>query len=158
MPENVQISLPRKGTETAGTVMVDCWATAAFKSHYPARGRKRGNVRPDVPVYYVFKSHYPARGRKQENYRQTYPGLRSNLITPQGDGNLLIPLVSLNSLNCSNLITPQGDGNSPEHDPHHSSDQVQISLPRKGTETLNLTHQRFFGTSSNLITPQGDGN
>ena len=59
----------------------------------------------------AFKSHYPARGRKPSNLHPLVP-LGSNLITPQGDGNVSKPL-SLDQLSyCSNLITPQGDGNA----------------------------------------------
>ena len=59
----------------------------------------------------------------------------------------------------SNLITPQGDGNIEGIGKPNHCLTVQISLPRKGTETLrNGTDLTPRAPSSNLITPQGDGN
>ena len=107
---SVQISLPRKGTETI-TPSVGRFSQR-FKSHYPARGRKHS------------KSLYSSDLKSG-----------SNLITPQGDGNLVLILLAKHIRTSSNLITPQGDGNLTA---------VSSSLKRIWR--------------SNLITPQGDGN
>ena len=133
MHRSVQISLPRKGTETICTTWL--WELSQlFKSHYPARGRKRG---PGSALY----------GKSAS----------SNLITPQGDGNVIwLPLEVLAT--CSNLITPQGDGNNRRFHNKLAVITVQISLPRKGTETRWCFDQLIRQGRSNLITPQGDGN
>ena len=106
-----------------------------------------------------FKFHYPARGRKHEWFRELRQrSLSSNSITPQGDGNLDHPDVAAVAALGSNSITPQGDGNL-EALATNCFLQVQIPLPRKGTETLEIhTSTQPQRLGSNSITPQGDGN
>ena len=83
----VQISLPRKGTETH-TGDVRLGRISWFKSHYPARGRKQDYTSKEGQSYTVQIS-LPRKGT------ETFPVLPmnddphgSNLITPQGDGNV----------------------------------------------------------------------
>ena len=133
-----------------------------FKFHYPARGRKLARGNPSTNNIIAFKFHYPARGRKHcAGNQKGYHNNGSNSITPQGDGNNVQRGVALQqqnqfkfhypargrkpstpprpfrvSLPGSNSITPQGDGNWQPGTGKLTHQQVQIPLPRKGTETL----------------------
>ena len=86
-----KIPLPRKGTETRMPQPGSNPLTESFKFHYPARGRK-------LCLLALLAGRFDR---------------RSNSITPQGDGNLLLaPRSEFFFRLGSNSITPQGDGNS----------------------------------------------
>ena len=107
----------------------------------------------------MFKSHYPERGRKPGGRAESVEfAFGSNLITPKGDGNASIVGLEVDNDTSSNLITPKGDGNSRSTMTPAAAPAVQISLPRKGTETRSSRTDGVPLGSSNLITPKGDGN
>ena len=85
----------------------------------------------------MFKFHYPARGRKLKMQYYLFVQSRSNSITPRGDGNL-----HRNPLRIFVRV------------------EVQIPLPREGTETLTVIAvvSTKLVAGSNSITPRGDGN
>ena len=84
----------------------------------------------------------------------------SNSITPQGDGNPTVPTMS--SVNRTFKFHYPARGRKPEISMNSKriSTNVQIPLPRKGTETLSSIPRKSSNAcgSSNSITPQGDGN
>ena len=85
---NVQIPLPRKGTETRRRARPDR-EYRKVQIPLPRKGTETLLAPLDQFQSEEFKSHYPARGRKLVR-RSGYGRLSnsgSNPITPQGDGN-----------------------------------------------------------------------
>jgi len=95
-------------------VVVDRVEVLQFRPHYPARGRKHLHHPYTRLNWCRFRPHYPARGRKPSH-------------KPEG----------LCVQRSSDLITPQGDGNLDQENHYRLQLHVQTSLPRKGTETFN---------------------
>ena len=164
-PSVVQIPLPRKGTETLlagsyeprqdycsnsitpkgdGNEHRFCFETLGsqrFKFHYPERGRKHCLISTSLFEAFRFKFHYPERGRKHRHidvlaicsgkFKFHYPerGRKLSVFWPQSHG------IEAGS----NSITPKGDGNQHLGAQGYSVCSVQIPLPRKGTETINVS-------------------
>ena len=139
------------------------FTTIGFKFHYPARGRKvlvhlavfslglqssnsitpRGDGKCQSERLYQVQhprsNSITPRGDGKFHLvqREQFASPRSNSITPRGDGNLLLGIFFRHPKLCSNSITPRGDGNTTTNQPTVvSSINVQIPLPREGTETV----------------------
>ena len=84
----------------------------------------------------------------------------SNLITPQGDGNVAIyTYPPPSSSTSSNLITPQGDGNQVDLHSGTCGTWFKFNYPARGRKlSKGFVAIASSRTSSNSITPQGGGN
>ena len=137
----VQIPLPRKGTETGNYFLVPCldWRSNSIT---PKGDGNRNNSLSGIPVVDLFKFHYPERGRKRLSQKAPElltPG--SNSITPKGDGKRTYPREYVDG--CYKFKFHYPERGRKRHAQQHncSIHEVQIPLPRKGTET-QVAHGR----------------
>ena len=131
---------------------------AKFKFHYPARGRKR-EERCSKQHSVAFKFHYPARGRKPLVIHCGNEEIAEFKFHYPARGRKLslTPFPPVLAKNVQIPLPRKGT----ETDVFYRNLArylVQIPLPRKGTETIVFFYRIKQHARSNSTTPQGDGN
>ncbi len=109
-----------------------------FPNSFPRKGMETlPHMWRSLPKGFPFQTHFPARGWKPsaDHIVAICSFQLSKLISPQGDGNILLSKMDHQTNKLSKLISPQGDGNClAVADPMMQS-CFPNSLPRKGMET-----------------------